>query len=160
MNNPNQNQDQLNHDQLDHDQHSHDQLDSHVEEALRNFRLSMHHWSEHELSRRPSTQTQPVHSVWHWLMAPAVTWAAAAAIAITAVGVPLGIHHHKVVVAQEQAAVVRQHMPQQTPEPAPTQVANSVDDDKLLEYVDADIAQQTPDAMQPLASLMKDSGTE
>jgi len=93
-------------------------------------------------------------------MAPAVTWAATAAVALVAVGVPLGIHHRNVIAAQEHAAIVRHQMLQPVQEPTPMQVANSVDDDKLLEYVDADIAQQTPDAMQPLASLMKDSGAE
>lgn len=151
MNNPNQDRNPLD-----------SQLDSHVEEALRNFRLSMHSWSEHELTRRPAMQMQPARSAWHWFMAPAATWAAAAALAIAAVGVPVGVHHHNAAIAQQKADdEARQRKLQEIQEAAQTQIAHTnIDDDKLLQHVDSDIAQDTPDAMQPLASLMSDSGTE
>lgn len=152
MNNPNQDHNELG-----------SQLDPHVEEALRNFRLSMHSWSEHEFNRRPAVvRTQPARSAWRWLMAPAVTWAASAALAIAAVGVPVGVHYHNAVISREKAAEdARQHKLQEIQEAAQTQIAHTnIDDDKLLQHVDTDIAQDTPDAMQPLASLMSDSGAE
>jgi hypothetical protein len=149
MNNPNQNQDNS-------------QFDPRFEEAMRNFRLSLHTWSEHELTSRPAMQMQSARSAWHWFTAPAATWAAAAALAIVAVGVPVGVHHHNVVIAQQKAAdEAREHKLQEIQAATQTQIAHtSIDDDKLLQYVDTDIAQDTPDAMQPLASLMSESGAE
>jgi hypothetical protein len=95
-------------------------------------------------------------------MAPALSWAAAAVLTIAAVGVPLGVRHHNAVLAEqakEQAvAEARQHpiATQQLPEIA----VSKADDDQLLQHVDTDIAQDTPDALQPLASLMSSSGAE
>ena len=157
MNNPNQNP--------NHNEPGAQLEEAQLEEALRSFRLSMHARSEHELTRRPAARTQPVHSAWsawRWLTAPAVTWAAAAALAIAAVGVPAGVHYRNIVITREKAAAnARQRQLQQSREAAQTQIAHSiVDDDKLLQHVDTDIAQDAPNAMQPLASLMSDSGAE
>lgn len=127
----------------------------HLEEALASFRTSIRQWSQHELSHRPAVVlSQPSRATWHWLTAPALTWAAAAALAIGAVGIPLGIHHHHAVLAGQQAAKARQ---QQREQQAAQLASTRADDDHLLEHVDTDIAQDTPDAMQPLASLMSSS---
>jgi len=138
--------------------------DLHVDDALNNFRLSLRAWSDHELTRRPAAPlVQPARPRSNWLLAPAVSWAAAAALAVAAVGVPLGVHHHNAVLAEQHAAQqaiadARQHQAalQQSAQIA----ANKADDDQLLQHVDTDIAQDTPDAMQPLASLMSSSGAE
>jgi hypothetical protein len=135
------------------------QLDREVEEAIKSFRLTMHSWSERELNRRPAAASaRTARSLWHWRMAPAVTWSAAAALAIAAVGVPVGVHHHNVVIRDKAAAEARIHRLQEVQ--AAQIVAGKAEDDKLLEHVDTDIAQDAPDAMQPLASLMANSGAE
>ena len=141
--------------------------DLHLEDALTSFRNSIHAWSDHELSRRPAaTLAQPSRqtshsssSFRHWLMAPAVSWAAAAALAIGAVGVPLGIRQHNAAIAVQHAANEarqRQLLEEQKAAQlaAITVTNNKAEDDLLLQHVDTDIAQDTPDAMQPLASLM------
>jgi hypothetical protein len=132
--------------------------DQEVEQALRNFRASVHAWSETELTRSRAVKA-PQSPVWRWLAAPAVSWGAAAVLAFTAVGVPVAVHreHQAQLVAQQHAE--EQQRLRDAQEKAATQMA-AIDDDKLLQHVDEDITQSTPDAMEPLASLMRTSGEE
>jgi hypothetical protein len=142
----------------DHELDPQRESDRQVDEALASFGLAMRAWGDHELAHRPAAPLrEPIRKprAQSWLLAPALGWAAAAALAIAAIGVPLGIHHHNAVVANHPYAV------QPQPAPQPAQIASSkADDDQLLEHVDTDIAQDAPDAMQPLASLMSSSGAE
>jgi hypothetical protein len=134
------------------------ELGQEVEQALKNFRASVHAWSDAEFTRSRAVRA-PQSSVWRWLAAPAVSWGAAAVLAFTAVGVPVVVHHeHQVQILARQHADEQQRL-RDAQEKAATQMA-AIDDDKLLQHVDEDIRQSTPDAMEPLASLMSTSGQE
>ena len=139
------------------------ELGDEVEQALKNFRASVHAWSETELTRSRAVKA-PQSSVWRLLAAPAISWGAAAALALTAVGVPVAVHReHQVQILARQHADEQQRL-RDAQEKAATQMAAlqtaAMDDDKLLQHVDEDIRQSTPDAMEPLASLMSTSGEE
>jgi hypothetical protein len=138
--------------------------DIQVEEALRNFRASIHHWSEEEFAR-PRAIERTRWSMfqarfWRMIANPALGATLAAALLITSVGIPVGIQHERAVEAARQAVLdqqkkeLQQHLAEE--EAKKSASSNTVDDGAFLDDVDSDIARATPDAMQPLASLMMD----
>ena len=58
---------------------------------------------------------------------------------------------------QAKKLAIQQEQQRLKEEAARQQAAVEINDDELLSHVDSDIAQSTPDAMQPLASLMIDA---
>ena len=138
--------------------------DIQVEEALRSFRASIHQWSEQEYVR-PRTIERTSWSrfqtgFWCMIANPALGGTLAAALLITSVGVPVAIEREHKIAAERQALLDRQkrelqqHLAEE--EAKKSTAANTVDDGAFLDDVDSDIARATPDAMQPLASLMMD----
>jgi hypothetical protein len=138
--------------------------DAQVEAALRNFRASIHYWSEQEIARPRVIErtgwSRFQTGFWRMIANPTLGGALAAALLITSVGVPVGIHHERVMEAARQARLDQQKrdLQQQLAEEEARKslAADKVDDGAFLDDVDSDIAQATPDAMQPLASLMID----
>jgi hypothetical protein len=129
-----------------------------MESALRHFRDSVHAWSERELDgeRSVSVRRQPVRpSAFGWLRGPVMGWGVAGVLAVAAVTVPVSVHHERQLAAARQAAT--QERQRQVEEAKATLAKNSIDDDELLNHVDSDIVQVTPDAMEPLASMMRDT---
>jgi hypothetical protein len=124
-----------------------------VEEALKNFRLSVHAWSDAAYGR-PRTAVQVVrHRSWRL----AAGWALAGVL--MAGGVSGGVYerhqkleHAKIAAAarlaeqqravQEQQRLVREEQIQE--------------EENLLAKVDSDVSRQVPSAMEPLAQLMDD----
>jgi cell division protein FtsL len=133
--------------------------DAEVEAALRHFKASVHDWSDREFARtRPLIATAPV-GFWSWMRSPFVGWALGCAVLLAAVGVPVTVHHERVVVA-EHDAVVREQARLDAEAATSRAIENeaaSVSDEYLLTHVDSDISQATPDAMQPLAELMNET---
>jgi hypothetical protein len=138
--------------------------DTQVEAALKNFRESVHGWSEREYGRvkvaQPVRRSVGFGTVGFWtphglLRGPVMGWAMAGVLAVGAVSLPV-LHWQ-----QERTAAVRlaaEHEQQRiAAEAAARQAAYAIDDEELLKHVDEDIAQEAPDAMEPLASLMTDS---
>jgi hypothetical protein len=126
--------------------------DQQVAEALRLFRESVHVWSEAEYSR-PRTMRQPRRAT--MMTSPLLGWSLAAAVLATTVGVPVTVHHwHEVAIQKQEAAERQQKLDQAN---AAQARAAAIDDDELLSHVDSDIAQDAPDAMQALSSLMNTS---
>ena len=133
--------------------------DRDVQTALRNFRASVHAWSEQEMARPRQIQPKRV-SGWMRLMAvPVLGWGLAGVLIVAGVSVPVTVHHERQVEATRRAAIQEQQ--RQAAEAAARLAQNSMndsgDDEELLKHVDSDIAQATPDAMEPLASLMGDT---
>jgi hypothetical protein len=138
--------------------------DVQVEEALRNFRAGIHQWSGREYARPRAIErtrwSRFQAGFWRMIANPALGGTLAAALLITSIGVPVGIQHERAVEAVRQAALVQQkkdlqqHLAEE--EAKKTMSLDKVDDGAFLDDVDSDIAQATPDAMQPLASLMAD----
>ncbi len=133
--------------------------DAQVEMALRNFRESIRGWSEQEYAR-PRVLQPGRHGVTWWVARHVgIAWALAAVLAVTATSVPVSVHlHHEHVVMEAKKAADR--VADQAAQDRLAEVrlqSSTMDDEELLKHVDSDIAQDTPDAMEPLASLMGDS---
>ena len=118
-------------------------LEPELEQALADFRLSVHAWTDAELSR-PRAAVQPVRRrIWRL----AAGWALGCVlIAGTASG---GVyeHRHRQQLARAEAA----RMAEQQRLAAIEQARQEED---LLAKVDRDISREVPSAMEPLARLM------
>ena len=128
-----------------------ERLDEQLDAALKNFRYSIHAWSEQEMVRARTVRRAPLDGFWRVVANPVMAWALAAVLVVSGVGVPVAINHQRQVVQAQRAAAVEQ---QKMLAAVPADFA--VDDEDLLKHVDSDIAQSTPDAMEPLASMMGD----
>jgi hypothetical protein len=134
------------------------QEDPQVAEALRHFRESVHAWSEAEHSKPRLIRQSRRSTVWAIIVNPLLGWSLAAAVLATTVGVPVAVHHQHVVDGQKQDALAKQQkLEQEQASQAAQARAAAIDDDELMSHVDSDIAQDAPDAMQPLSSLMSTS---
>jgi hypothetical protein len=143
-----------------------------MEQALRHFKASMDAWSEAALSRPRTMAKTSVRRTWRLAASGALACLLAAG-SLTAV-----VHHRQEMAkltaqkAAQQAAEVRaaaereaashaRALEQNRAQAAATvkQEAGTQDED-LLASVDQDVSQQVPAAMEPLAQLMDDNGTE
>ena len=133
--------------------------DPQVEMALRNFRQSVRGWSDQEFGRA----RVPVRrgAAWWLVRHMGAAWALAVVLAVAGVSVPVGVHfHHQQVLAEAKNAADALEQAQQKRMAEQQLQAANIDDEALLKEVDGDIAQGTPDAMEPLASLMSDSAAK
>jgi hypothetical protein len=139
------------------------QSEAQFEAVLRNFRLSAHAWSNEEFVRpRAIERTRWADfqaRFWRALANPALGGTLAALLLMTSVGIPVNIHRQHVLEAEHQAVanLAKKHAEALARKAEVAAVASASDDGAFLDDVDSDIAQATPDAMQPLASLMNDA---
>jgi hypothetical protein len=127
--------------------HDGERVDPTLEEALKNFRMSVHAWSDAAYIR-PRTAAQIVrHRSWRL----AVGWALAGVLMVGGVSGGMFERHRKIEQARiaaaarfaEQQKVLREQQAKQ-------------DDEDLLAKVDSDVSRAVPSAMEPLAQLMDD----
>lgn len=131
--------------------------DARIDQALRNFRGSVKAWSDAEFVKPREVRRSRWNSIWMMLTRPAVSGAMAAVVAAGCIFIPAAVvHQHQVAAEQRQEAINRTN--RQRAMEAQERAAQAMDDSALMTEVDSDIAQEAPDAMQPLASLMSDSG--
>ncbi|MFC5864713.1 hypothetical protein ACFPT7_20560 [Acidicapsa dinghuensis] len=130
-----------------------------IEHALKNFRGSVKAWSDEEFAKPREVRRSRWTAMWMVITRPAVGGAMAAVLAAASIGVPVAVvqHNQQVVAEQRQEAANRQKAIDA--QHAQEQAAQAMNDTDLMTEVDGDIAQEAPDAMQPLASLMSDSGS-
>jgi hypothetical protein len=125
--------------------------DAALEQALGNFRLSVHAWSE-SVFNRPRTIA---HEVRHR------SWQLAAGLALSAAlvgGSFTGVVHERHLrqeAARQEAAERVAAQQQRAQEAQQARVA----DRELLTNVDSDVSREVPSAMEPLAQLMDVSDT-
>lgn len=125
--------------------------DSELHEALANFRLSVHAWSD-EVFSRPRTVRAAVAPRHVWRLAAG--WALG--FVLVAGGASAGVwqHHQREMkyaaarLAEQQRLVALQR----------EQKARQEDED-LLAKVDSDVSREVPAAMEPLAQLMDEDET-
>ena len=120
-------------------------LDEELSQALVNFKLSVHAWSDAELSR-PRTIAQGVRHR-SWRLAAGV----AMGCTLIAGGVSGGVYerhqrHETARIAAEARAAEQQRL-------VAAEKARH-DEEDLLAKVDSDVSRETPSAMEPLAQLM------
>jgi hypothetical protein len=119
-----------------------------LDEALRNFRLSVHAWSEAALTR--SRTPVPLGSRRSWRLAAG--WALGCALIAGGVSGGVYEHHHRQEMAKMTAARAAEQQRLAADERAR-------EEEELLARVDSDVAREVPSAMEPLAQLMAEDET-
>jgi hypothetical protein len=122
--------------------------DAQLDQALKNFRLSVRAWSEAEMSRPRTVQMTIRRRSWRL----AAGWALGCAL--IAGGVSAGVHERSLKI--EQAKIKAQHDAEVRQQLAAQRAREEED---LLAKVDSDVSREVPAAMEPLAQLMADDGT-
>jgi hypothetical protein len=126
------------------------ELEPELQEAIREFRMSVNSWSEAVLSR-PRHSLEPVPRRLPWRQAAG--WALGCAL-ITA-SVTGGVYERRQ--RQESAKVSALRLLEQTVEQsrvATHQNAQRAEEEDLLVNVDSEVSREVPAAMEPLARLM------
>jgi len=115
------------------------EFEAKIEQALKDFRSSVHAWSEAEYSRPRAVKLVHLRS---WRVAAG--WALGCVLAAGSLTGGLYERHHQ----QELAKIAARQQ-----KLAAEQRASKEQDD-LLAKVDSDVSRQVPSAMEPLAQLM------
>jgi hypothetical protein len=120
-----------------------------LDQALRNFKLSVDAWSDSAFSNRSFVQALPRRN-WR----PAAAWALGCALVASSVsGVVYQRHDQQVHDQQVKAQQAAAKLAEQQKQAADLQAANEED---LLASVDSDVSRQVPSAMEPLAQMAED----
>jgi hypothetical protein len=120
--------------------------DAELNEALKNFRQSVHAWSDASYNRPRAVTAGARTTVWR----RAAGWAMGCVlVAGVASG---GLYQHERQVEQARQAKLAQQQEDQRSRAAAQRAAE--DEDALLKHVDSDISRQVPAAMDPLAGLV------
>jgi hypothetical protein len=149
------------------EKHSVDVDEAELEPVLRDFRQSVHAWSEAKYGRSNSLAPATLHHTWRRAMA----WALGCVLAIGGLSAGVYERYHQSESAKSNSV---QHSTQQqvttvAESTAPAekaragearvqevaQVDASEPDGSLLASVDSDVSRQVPSAMEPLAQLME-----
>jgi ribosomal protein L12E/L44/L45/RPP1/RPP2 len=121
-----------------------------LEEALKNFRSSIHAWSAAAYARpRTALVAAPPKRVWRL----AAGWALGCALVAGAVSGGLYQRHHQQKMAR--TAVARQAEQQRAAAEQRTR-----EEEDLLAKVDSDVSREVPSALEPLAQLMTKDETQ
>lgn len=149
--NPNlSNRDQSNRDQ------SIEAAEADLQQVLRNFRSSVHAWSEAELSRPRMVPATHRHS---WRFAAA--WALGCVVAVGSLTAGLYQHYRSQFVASNtQQQPVQQDQQQFQARLSAVSEQAGQRDENLMAVVDSDVSRPVPSAMEPLAQLMDDNGDQ
>ena len=123
--------------------------DVELEQALKDFKLSVHAWSDASLSR-PRTVAHEVRRR-SWRLAAG--WALGCVLVAGSVSGGLLERQHQ----KEQARIAAQEREADRQKQLLEQQARAqVSDETLLADVDSDVSRQVPSALEPLAQMMGD----
>ena len=123
--------------------------DTEMEQALGEFRTSVKAWSEAAL-RQPMAAAAPAPRLaWQGRLA----WAMGFVLAVGAASGAVYENHHQKVLAWE----AHQRLIQQ--EQRAEAAKRAAEMDLLMANVDRDVSQEVPDALEPLAQMMTESGS-
>lgn len=120
--------------------------DATVEQALKNFRSSVHAWSEAAYG-----QARPVTVVRHVSWRLAAGWALGCVLAAGSVAGGVYERHHRQELARIAAAAQAARQQKLAAEKRARQ-----EDEDLLAKVDSDVSREVPSAMEPLAQMMNE----
>jgi hypothetical protein len=126
--------------------------DAELDEALKNFKASIHAWSDAAYSR-PRTLPQEVRRR-SWRLAAG--WAMGCLLVAGSVSGGLFERQHRLELARVAAAQRAAEQQKQLRE----QQAREEDEEDLLAKVDSDVSRQVPSALEPLAQMMADDETK
>lgn len=127
-----------------------------LEFALKNFRQSVHAWSDAEFARSRSVAFSAHRLSWR----RASAWALGCVLAAGSLSAGFFVHHRQQV-REQLAYLAAQRRAEQRQLAAQQAAAAQRDEDaKLMAAVDKDVAQEVPSAMEPLAQLMDESSSQ
>jgi hypothetical protein len=126
-------------------------IDAMLEDALKNFRESVHAWSDAAYSRPRGDVRVTVRSGWRL----ATAWALGCVLAVGSLSGAVYERHHRQVLAAQAREVQQARARQMVAE----QRAQMADAD-LLATVDSDVSRTVPAAMEPLAQLMDEGESQ
>jgi hypothetical protein len=138
-------------------------LDAELDEALRDFRMSVHAWSAVAYNR---PRTLPAGSARKHLWQLASAWALGCALMVAGVsgGVFAHFHRPQAAVGQQprQETRIAESRMDEAGQPAVEQRNQRApeEEEDLLAKVDSDVSRQVPAAMEPLAQLMAGDVTQ
>ncbi len=122
-------------------------MDEALEQTLKDFRSSVHAWSEAEYSRPDN----PVRVYWtSWRVA--ASWALGCVLAVGSLAGGLYERHH----LQERAKIAAAATARQQKLAAEQRKEN----EDLLAKIDSDVSRDVPSAMEPLAQMMALDSTQ
>ena len=128
------------------------ELEQELASALRNFRMSVHAWSEAAYSRPRTTAAQARTATWR----RAAGWAMGCVLVLGAASGGAYEHARQVERSAELARQARLAAQQEEQRRVLAEQA-AEDEDALLTHVDSDISRQVPAAMDSLAGLVGES---
>lgn len=122
------------------------QMDAAMEQALSNFRLSVHAWSDAVYNRPQRTlMAAPRHGVWRI----AAGWALACSLLVGGVSTGLYVQHERQAEQASRLAAAREAEHERLMDDMRAREAEN-----LLANVDKDVSREVPSALEPLADLM------
>jgi hypothetical protein len=125
--------------------------DAELEQALKDFRLTVHAWSEAAYNRPRRVEAGLRRRAFRtWRLAAG--WALGCALVVGGVSGGVYERHHAMEVAKIRAAQEAEHQRQMAAQKA-------AEEEEALARVDSDVSREVPSAMEPLAQLMGDEGT-
>jgi hypothetical protein len=124
--------------------------DVELEQALKNFKSSVHAWSDAAYSRPRGIAKEVRQRSWRL----ALGWALGCALVAGSVSGGLLGRHHRAEAARIAAAQRAAERQKQLRE---QQARAQVSDEALLADVDSDVSRQVPSAMEPLAQMMDET---
>ena len=123
-----------------------EELEPEVREALGNFKASVDAWSEAMMSRPREVRT-PARMNWGLV----TKWALGCVVFAGTVSGGIYENHRQLEAAKIEAARIAEQQRELAAQRAK-------DEEELMAKVDRDVAREVPSALEPLASLMEDSG--
>ena len=123
-------------------------LDPELEQALENFRTSIHAWSDAAYNWPRPVAAGLHHRVWRL----AAAWTLGFVLVVGGVSGGIFERHH-----QQQVAMIAAQREAENQRQIAADRAR--DEEELLAKVDSDVSRQVPSAMEPLALLMAEDET-
>jgi hypothetical protein len=121
--------------------------DPNLRDALRDFKASVHTWSDAAYSAARSAPAHPA-ATWRRTLA----WALSLVLSAGAVsGAVYERHRQQVLAQQHQRELQLEHQQQ-----IAAQQQHALESEDLLAKIDSDVAREVPSAMEPLAQMMTD----
>jgi hypothetical protein len=130
-----------------------DALDPAVKQALKDFKSSVHAWSEAKYGRERTVEQAVARRSWRL----AAGWGFAVVLLVGTLSGGMYAFHERQIEAQAAAALEAEHQRELA---AQREIDEAKQVDDALASVDSDVSREVPSAMEPLVQLTKESATK